>query len=146
MQPYTIFCKSLQELPQSVCSVWFSHLTILEWWQWSRLSFNQSIEILGFIPPFFVQKHRWVSNFDPPLGLLEAHARCPSLPSVGLLGFNLVFCHDLVARKKLCRFSKMNFQGEETFEGFFSIDRLSKMIPILDNSHALSKKTNFQEW
>lgn len=25
------FCKSLRGLPQSVCFVWFSHLTILEW-------------------------------------------------------------------------------------------------------------------
>ena len=33
MQPHPIFCKSLRELPQSVCSVWFSHLTILEWRQ-----------------------------------------------------------------------------------------------------------------
>jgi len=44
------FCKSLRGLPESVCFVRFSHLTILEWWQWSRLTFNQStkILILGF--------------------------------------------------------------------------------------------------
>ena len=48
------FCKPLWGLPQSVCSVWFSHLKILEWQQWSRLTFNEStkILILGF-PPFF---------------------------------------------------------------------------------------------
>ena len=52
MQPHPIFCKSLRELPQSVCFVWFSHLTILEWRQWSHLKFNQSTEIsiLGFSP------------------------------------------------------------------------------------------------
>ena len=40
--------------------VWFSHLTILEWWKWSCLICNQSTEILiiGFIP-FFLFK-----NFD----------------------------------------------------------------------------------
>ena len=46
MQPHPIFCKSLQELPQSVCFVWFSHLTVLKWWQWSHFTYNQSIEIL----------------------------------------------------------------------------------------------------
>jgi len=40
------FWKHLRGLPQSVCFVWFCHLTILEWWQWSHLTFNQSIEIL----------------------------------------------------------------------------------------------------
>ena len=49
------FCKSLRGLPQSVCFVLFSHLTILEWRQWSRVTFNQSTEILilGFSPFFF---------------------------------------------------------------------------------------------
>ena len=48
------FCISLRGLPQSVCFVWFSHLTILEWRQWNRLKFNQSTEILilGFSPVF----------------------------------------------------------------------------------------------
>jgi len=52
MQPHLIFCKFLWELPQSICSVWFCHLTILEWRKWNRLTFNQSIEILilGFVP------------------------------------------------------------------------------------------------
>ena len=52
--------KCLWGLPQSVCFVWFSHLTILEWRQWSRLIFNQStkILILGF-SLFFKKK-----NFD----------------------------------------------------------------------------------
>ena len=40
------FCKSLWGLPKSVCFVWFSDLTILEWQQWSRLTFNKSTEIL----------------------------------------------------------------------------------------------------
>jgi len=40
------FCISLRGLPQSVCFVWFSHLTILEWRQWSRLTFKHSTEIL----------------------------------------------------------------------------------------------------
>ena len=55
MQPHPIFCKSLRELPQSVCSFLFSHLTILEWRQWSHLMFNQSIETLGFVPPFLLK-------------------------------------------------------------------------------------------
>jgi len=51
------FCKSLRGLPQIVCFVWFSHLTILEWRQWSHLTFNQSTEILipGVSPFFFLK-------------------------------------------------------------------------------------------
>ena len=78
---------NLSENSLRVCFVWFSHLTILEWWQWSRLMFNQSIEILGFIPPFFCWKHRWVGTFDRPLCSLEAHARCPSLPQCKALRY-----------------------------------------------------------
>ena len=48
------FCKSLWGLPQSVCFVWFSHLTILEWRQWSHLTFNQSTKMPGFVPLLFV--------------------------------------------------------------------------------------------
>ena len=40
----------------------------------------------------------------------------------------------------MCRFSKINFQGREVFEGF-SIDRLSQMNPILDNSLFSQKET-----
>ena len=56
---------------------------------WSRLTFNQSIEILGFVPPplFFKKKHRRVRTFDLPLGSLEAHARCPSLPQCKALRY-----------------------------------------------------------
>jgi len=52
------FWKSLRGLPQSVCFVWFSHLTILEWRQWNRLTFNQSIEILT------LAFSRFFLNFD----------------------------------------------------------------------------------
>ena len=55
MQPHPIFCKSLRELPQSMCSVRFSHLTIFERRQWSHLMFDQSIEILGFVPLFLLK-------------------------------------------------------------------------------------------
>jgi len=39
---------------------------------------------------------------------------------------------------------KKDFQGREIVEGFFSVDGLSQMTPILDNS-LLLKKTNFPE-
>ena len=55
------FWKYLRGLPQSVSFVWFNHLTILEWRQWSHLTFNQStkILILGFSPFFsFLKKLR----------------------------------------------------------------------------------------
>ena len=67
------------------------------------------------------------------------------LPSVGLWG---IYCCLLSwpcskeKRKKLCRFSKMNFQGQEIFIGF-SIDRLSRMTLVLDNS-LFSQKTTFK--
>jgi len=52
-----LFCRSLRGLPQSVCSAWFSHLKILEWRQWSRLTFSQSIKIwiLGLSPFLFLK-------------------------------------------------------------------------------------------
>jgi len=65
-------------------------------------------------------------------------------PSVGLWG---IYCCLLSwpcskeKSKKLCRFSKMNFQGWKIFKGF-SIDRLSRMTLILDNS-LFSQKENF---
>jgi len=67
------FCKSLRGLPRSACSVWFIHLTILECWQWSRLKFNQSTEILilGFVPFFlknfyysWQQENIWLSDWS----------------------------------------------------------------------------------
>ena len=83
-----LFCKSLRELPQSVCSVWFSHLTILEWRQWSRLMFNQSIEILGFIPFFFVENiDGWELLICPYVHLRLMHG-APHCPSVRLWGTN----------------------------------------------------------
>ena len=82
------FCKSLRELPQSVCSFWFSHLTILEWRQWSRLMFNQSIEILGFVPFFFVKNiNGWELLIGPYVHLRLMHG-APHCPSVRLWGTN----------------------------------------------------------
>ena len=82
------FCKSLREFPQSVCSFWFSHLTILEWRQWSHLMFNQSIEILGFVPPFFVENiDGWELLIGPYVHLRLMHG-APHCPSVRLWGTN----------------------------------------------------------
>jgi len=81
------FCKSLRELPQSVCSFWFSHLTILEWRQWSHLMFYQSIEILGFVPPFFKNIDGWELLIDPYVHLRLMHG-APHCPSVRLWGIN----------------------------------------------------------
>ena len=53
----------------------------------------------------------------------------------------VAFGHDLVARK-LCRFSKMNFQEREIFKGF-SIDKLSGMTLVLDTS-LFPQKTTFK--
>ena len=121
MQPYPIFCKSLRELPQSVCSVWFSHLTILEWREWSRLTFNQSFEIPGFVhPPIFcLKKHRRVRTFDLPLCSLEAHARCPSLPQCKALRYQSLSSSKEELKKQLI-LAKRIFQGREIVEGFFS--------------------------
>ena len=71
------FCKSLRQLSQSVCSIWFSHLTILEWRQWSRLMINQSIEILGFVPLLIC-----------PYVHLRLMHNAPPCPSVRLWGTN----------------------------------------------------------
>ena len=83
-------CKPLRELPQSVCFVWFSHLSILEWRQWSHLTFNQSIEIPRLVSFFFCLKTSTGENFDLPLCSLEAHARCASLPQCKALRHQLL--------------------------------------------------------
>ena len=63
---------------------------LLTWQFWVTVMepLNQSIEIPGFVAPFFLfKKHRWVRTFDLPLGSLEAHARCPSLPQCRALRY-----------------------------------------------------------
>jgi len=56
MQPYPIFLQISLGIPSECMFCLICHLTILEWWQWSHLTFNQSIEILilGF-SPFFLK-------------------------------------------------------------------------------------------
>ena len=74
--------------PSKCCSVWFSHLTVLEWREWSRLMFNQSIEILGFVPFFFVKNiDGWELLIGPYVHLRLMHG-APHCPSVRLWGTN----------------------------------------------------------
>jgi len=85
-----------------------------------------------------------VRTFNLPLGSLEVYAWCLSLPQCRALRYPSLFCfHNLVARKKergALILAKRIFRGREIVEGFFfSVDRLSQMTLILDNS-LLSKK------
>jgi len=69
----------------------------------------------------------WVRTSYLPLGSLEAYAWCLHCPSVGFRGIcccRLSWPCSKKKQKKLCRFLKKNFQGQEIFKGF-SIDRLS---------------------
>ena len=82
------FCKSFRGLPQSACSVWFSYLTILEWRQWSRLTFNQSTEILGFVPLFFCLKTLIILHSKRNIRLWD-QSHAPLKDGNGLLHFGI---------------------------------------------------------
>jgi len=71
------------------------------------------------------------------------HGAC-HCPSVGLWGIRCYRLSTLSSKKKwkkLCRFSKENFSGQEIFKGF-SIDRLSQMTLALQ---IFLRKTTFKK-
>ena len=73
--------------------------------------------------------------------MLEVYAWCLTLPQCKALRYpSLFFFHNLVARKneRSCWFSKRIFKDEKQLKDF-SVDRLSQMTLILDNS-LLSQK------
>ena len=65
-------------IPQSVCYVWFSHLTNFGWRQWSCLTLNQSTEIREKFDLFYTTKiygfgtncmHNWGWQWIVTLGI-----------------------------------------------------------------------------
>jgi len=73
---------------------------------------------------------------------MHGASHCPSVGLWGIYSCLLSWPCSKEKRKKLWRFSKMNFQGWEIFKRF-SINRLSQMTLVLDNSF-FSKKENIK--
>jgi len=99
------------------------------------------------LSPSFHLKHRRVRTFDLPLGSLKAYAQCPSLPQCRALRYQPCLLSWPCSKEENVQVLKNEFsRTRNIWRIFFSIDRLSQMIPTFYNSHSLSKNTNFQEW
>ena len=74
---------------------------------------------------------------------MHGACHCPSVGFGGICCCHLSWPCSKKKLKKLCNFSKKNFQWQEIFKGF-PIDRLSQMTIVLHNSFFFSRKKNFK--